>query len=105
MERLPVGVRQLDVGRGRARERVAAGLRAERPEAVVSVADQRRADRLCDGGEIDPVISAHERDAAMLATKTFGTDVPPSDARELVSSDDRGTEEHRRSLARRSRSE
>src|SRR5437773_11051157 len=99
MERLPIDVRRLEVGCGRARKRESAGLRAERPQSVVRIVDERRADGPRDRSEIDRVISAHERDAAVLATKAFGTDVPPSDARELVSSDERGKEAHLRTLA------
>src|SRR5437762_14223885 len=102
MERLAVDVRQLEVGRGRARERTSASLRTECPKAVIGVVDERRADRPRDSGEIDVGDVAREGDAPILAAQTLRSNVPAGRARELGIRDARAAEDHDGNLTVRS---
>ena len=72
VERMTVGVRQLEIRCGRGRERMAAALRAERPQTMSRVVHQRAAERCGDGAERDRTgVARDEGHAAILAAEAL----------------------------------
>ena len=59
------------------------------------VLDERRAERGRDIGECDRVhVARREGDTVIVATQTFGCEMPPCCALDLVSADGRSSEQH-----------
>src|SRR5439155_4283998 len=84
-ERPSVDVRQFEIRRGRRRQGVTARLRAERPQRMTLVMNERRGERCGDIGERDmPRIAGREGNASILTAEALSLQPPSGDAFKLL---------------------
>lgn len=86
---------QLQLGRDRAPECATAGLRAECPQPVGRVVNERHPQSISGGGEIDDRgIKRAERHAALASAKSLGLCEPPGGPLELLERNATAREDH-----------